>query len=108
MITNGEAYQLEFTKEYDKQLDRVYSYISEELYAESSAKQLLERIEEETEKLKHMPKIYPEADKYEGTKRAYRKIVIDNYVVLYTIDEKEKKVYIAHIFYSGSNYINKI
>ena len=108
MSTNGEAYQLEFTEEYAKEMDKIYHYISKELHAKESAKQLLERVEDATKKLKRMPKMYPEAKKYEGTKRAYRKIIIDNFVVLYTIDEGKRKVYIAHIFYSGSDYINKI
>ena len=108
MSTNGEAYHLEFTEEYAKEADKIFNYISKELHAKESAKQLLRRIEDETKKLRRMPKIYPEAQKYDGTKRAYRKFIIDNYVVLYTIDESKKTVYIAHIFYSGSNYIDKI
>ena len=33
-------------------------------------------------------------------------MVINNYVILYSIDEPEKIVFIAHIYYSGRNYID--
>lgn len=35
-------------------------------------------------------------------------MVINNYVILYTIDEEKKKVYVSHIYYGGSDYINRI
>ena len=38
----------------------------------------------------------------------YRKIVINNYIVLYTINENKKTVHIAHVYYASSNYLNKL
>ena len=38
-------------------------------------------------------------------KRQYRRMVVDNYVVLYTVDEKKRNVYIVHIYYSGRDYL---
>ena len=32
-------------------------------------------------------------------------MVVNNYVILYTIDEIEKIVYVAHIYYGGRNYL---
>ena len=40
------------------------------------------------------------------TERQYRRLVVNNYVILYTIDEEEKIVYIAHIYYGGRNYLD--
>ena len=36
----------------------------------------------------------------------YRRIVIKNYVVLYTIDEEKKIVYISHMYYKKRNYLS--
>ncbi len=36
--------------------------------------------------------------------RNYRRIVIKNFVVLYTIDEEHKIVYISHMYYGKRNY----
>ena len=40
-------------------------------------------------------------------KKKYRKMIMGNYIVLYTIDEDKKIVYVSHMYYSGSNYLNK-
>ncbi|MCL2859749.1 MAG: type II toxin-antitoxin system RelE/ParE family toxin [Oscillospiraceae bacterium] len=108
METDESTYEIEFTEEYDKELDKIYNYISKNLCAEDSAKKLLIKTEQKIINLKYSPKIYVEIKKYEGTKRRYRRLVVDNYVILYTIDEEKKIVYVVHIFYGGSDYINKI
>lgn len=66
------------------------------------------QIEEKVNNLKRYPKMYNEVDKYKDMYRKYRKIVVRNYILLYTIDENTKKIYISHMYYGGSNYINKI
>ena len=39
-----------------------------------------------------------------GLKRTYRRIIIKNYIILYTIDEKNRKIFVSHMYYSGKNY----
>lgn len=107
MDTNSN-YSVEFTNECKKEIRRIYSYIKENLYAEQAANNLLLKVEEYTSNLSYAPRIYAEIDKYKGTNLIYRRIVINNYVILYTIEEENKKVYISHMYYSGSDYINKI
>lgn len=86
----------------------MYDYIRDNLYAENAAKRIMNKVEEFTSNLAYAPRIYAEIDKYKGTKKIYRRIIIDNYVLLYTIDEDAKKVYVSHMYYGGSDYINKI
>ena len=38
----------------------------------------------------------------------YRKIVINNYIALYTVDENKKEVVITRIFYGSMNYSNHL
>ena len=47
-----------------------------------------------------------EIEKADRTERQYKRLVVNNYVILYTIDEEEKIVYIAHIYYGGRNYLD--
>ena len=47
-----------------------------------------------------------EIEKTDKTERQYRRMVVNNYVILYTIDEQEKIVYVAHIYYGGRNYLD--
>lgn len=38
--------------------------------------------------------------------REYRKIVIENYVLLYTIIDEDNAILISHMYYEGRNYID--
>ena len=71
-------------------------------------KKLMLEIEEKVLRLKFAPKIHNEILIHKDLNLKYRKICIRNYVILYTINEEKRKVYIAHMYYSGSNYIKKL
>ena len=90
-----------------REINQIYEYIAEELYAEDVAKSLLKRIEEAVQRLKYTPRIHTIIEKIDELKRDYRKIVIKNYRILYTIDEENKAVFISHIYYSGRNYMDR-
>ena len=64
-------------------------------------------MEESIQSLKHSPKLYAEIDKSDELKRIYRRIVIKNFVILYTIDENNSFVYVSHMYYGGRNYLDK-
>ena len=55
--------------------------------------------------LAESPKLYMKIEKKDRRKRDFRRIVIDNYIILYTIDEEKKTVYIAHMYYGRRNYL---
>ena len=52
-----------------------------------------------------MPKKFAKIEKKDKLARIYRRMSVSNYVILYTIDEKEKITYIAHIYYGRKNYM---
>ena len=56
--------------------------------------------------LENSPRMCTEIEKVDRTERQYRRMIVNNYVILYTIDELEKIVYIAHIYYGGRNYLD--
>ena len=45
-------------------------------------------------------------EKTDKAKRKYRRMVVNNYIILYTIDEMKKIIYVAHIHYDGRNYLD--
>ena len=100
------SYSLKFTPKAHEDLDQVYSYISEKLFAELAADNLLERIESSIMRLKDFP--------YSGSlvldeplkNRGYRKLIVDNYMAFYLVDEMEKQVVIMRILYGAQNYQN--
>lgn len=103
-----KEYEVEFTEECLHEIRKVYRYITDNLYTENSAKNLMNMVEEYTNNLAYSPRIYAEIPKYRGADSTYRRIVIRNYVILYTIDEEHKKVYISHMYYGASNYMGEI
>ena len=56
--------------------------------------------------LENSPRMCTEIEKIDRTERQYRRMIVNNYVILYTIDELEKIVYIAHIYYGERNYLD--
>lgn len=101
-----KKYKVIITPTAYKEIDRIYSYITEDLYAENVAKKLMKKVEDAVQRLKYAPKIHKEIEKNDELKRIYRRIVIQNYVILYTIDEENCVVFVSHMYYQGRNYID--
>ncbi|MHB8280988.1 MAG: type II toxin-antitoxin system RelE/ParE family toxin [Candidatus Humimicrobiaceae bacterium] len=95
------SYSLKFTPKASEDLEQIYSYISGRLFAEIAANKLLERIESSIIRLKSFPYscsfVFDEALKSRG----YRKLIVDNYIAFYLVNEMEKQVVIMRILYGA-------
>lgn len=91
-----------------REMNRIYEYIAEDLYAEKAAKMLMKQVEVAIQKLKYAPEIHIKIEKFDDLKRRYRKIIIKNYEILYTIDKEKKVVYVSHMYYGKRNYLEYI
>ena len=87
------------------EIESIFDYINEELKNNNAAVRLKNKFKENIRGLKKMPKRYPEIEKRDKLKRFYRRIVVDNYVILFTIDDEKKSVYVAHVYYGRKNYM---
>lgn len=97
-------YSLKMTPKAAEDLDGIYSYISKELYAERAADNLLDRIETGIMRLKEFPfSCNYVADEFLKSK-GYRKLIIDNYIAFYLINEEEKEVVIMRVLYGRQKY----
>lgn len=105
MDSKKEIYEIEFTEDCREEINEIYEYISEKLVAENSAKKLMRKMRDAVMDLSESPNLYMKIEKKDKLKREYRRIVIDNFVVLYTVDESSKKVYIAHMYYGRRDYL---
>ena len=81
-------------------------YIENVLKAEQASNRLREKIRETIRELKNSPQIYAKIEKTDRAGRDYRRIVIDNYVIIYTIVEEDKTILISHMYYGGRNYLD--
>jgi len=107
MGSDKEIYDVEFTEDCISEMDEIYEYISKKLVANEPAKRLIQKVKKSILLLSESPKLYVKIEKMDKPKREYRRMIIKNYVILYTVDEEEKKVYIAHMYYGGRNYLSK-
>lgn len=102
MDTNN--YEIIVTNTARHELENIYEYISKSLLATEAATNLMNKIEKRILMLENNPfscreiKIKPDGD-------TYRKLVIENYIVLYVVEEKDKKVIIYKVVYGRSDYL---
>lgn len=89
-----------------KEIKRIYEYITDDLYAEKAAIVLMNKIENSINELAYAPKIHMKIEKLNELRKQYRRIVINNYIILYTIDDYNRTVYVSHVYYGRRNYLN--
>ena len=97
-------YKIQFSKDARKDLIDIYSYIKYNLQELAIAKKLLKKIKEEIYKLEDNPTIYAIIKDEIMKKREIRKIKVNNYIVFYKVEEKNKIVEIIRIMYSRRNW----
>lgn len=105
MDSKKEIYEIEFTEDARDEIREIYEYISENLVNESAAKRLMRKMRDSVMDLAESPKIYAKIEKKDRMKREFRRMVVDNFIVLYTIDEEKKTIYISHMYYGRRNYL---
>ena len=105
MDSKKEIYEIEFTEDCRDEIKEIYKYISEDLVEREAAKRLMKKMKKAVMDLAEAPRIYTKIEKKDRRKRDFRRIVINNYVILYTIDEEKKTVYISHMYYGRRNYL---
>lgn len=106
MDSKKEIFEIEFTEDCRDEIKEIFKYISESLVAKDAAKRLMKKMRKNVMDLAESPLLYGKIEKKDKRKRDFRRIVVDNYVILYTVDETKKTVYISHMYYSGKNYLN--
>ena len=105
MDSKKEIYEIEFTEDARDEIREIYEYISKNLVNEDDAKRLMRKMRKNVMDLAESPKIYAKIKKKDRMKREFRRMVVDNFIVLYTIDENKKTIYISHMYYGRRNYL---
>ena len=105
MVFEKQLYEIEFTDECLEEIKEIYEYISKKLIAKEAAKRLMKIVKSRILNLSKSLYLYMKIGKTDKLKREYHRIIIKNYVILYTIDENNKKVFISHMIYGKRNYL---
>lgn len=105
MDTNN--YEIILTDVAKEELEEIYEYISEHLLESLVAKSLMDKIEQSIFRLEQNPYSCVEVH-IKPHNEVYRKLVIDNYIALYEVDEKYKQVVIHRVIYGKTDYLKII
>jgi addiction module RelE/StbE family toxin len=88
----------------EEDLDGIFDYIAHTLEAPVAANRLMIKIEKAIQTLRDTPRIGPKCrDKILGQK-GYRKLIINNYIVFYLIDDEARTVIVMRVIYGRRNY----
>jgi len=98
-------YRLVVTELAHEALDNIVSYIAVQLDNPVAAANFLDEIERCYGLLKSNPLMYERCNDIRLETESYRKATINNYVLVYKVDETLKTVTIYRFFYGAQNYI---
>ena len=79
----------------------IAKYIGVKLENPEAAERLAEKMIEAAEKLTDMPYKCPVYIPVKPLRHEYRKLIVQNYIMFYWVDEDKKLITIARVVYSG-------
>lgn len=99
-----DKYSVKLMSRAVRDLDGIYDYIAGNLLEPETASKLIDRMEQQIYSLEQMP--YRCLERKQGiyANRGYRQLMIENYTVIYRVDEANKMVIVVTVHYSLSNF----
>lgn len=101
-----DNYKVVITKDALKDIAEIDRYISCVLQAPLAAKNICSKIRKAILSLEYYPKKYAAFTSLNENAKGYRRIVVDNYLIVYIIDGRN--VIVTNIFYGASDVITKL
>lgn len=83
---------------FEKELEKIYNYITFELKEPLTAKKFFNQLSKEIYSLQYFPERYKRIPIYKKPKRNIRKLPFNNYVIIYEVDINARaSIYFAYI-----------
>ena len=98
-----DKYNVKITPRAIRELDNIYEYIANEKLAPENAKGQVDRIKKAVLSLDTFPQSHQERNEGRYAGKGYRQLLIDNYIVIFRIEETSETVYLITIQYQGRN-----
>lgn len=98
------AYKLYITDSANGSLDEIVDYIVNKLKNPKAAIDFLDEVQKKYKKVTENPEMYELVRDSRLAMKGYRKIPVDNYVIIYMVDHEEREIEIRDIFYCGEDY----
>jgi toxin ParE1/3/4 len=97
-------YRVDVSEPAENDLRDIVRYIASQLSVPISATRMMELFEEAMLSLSDMPQRCPLVSDDRLSQMGYRKLIVKNYVVFFSIDEKNKVVDVERILYGGRDF----
>ena len=100
MENTSNKYKVSLYPKAYRDLEDIYAYISNEILEPVVAKRQIDRIWEALGTLSIFP--YSHQDRLVGryANKGYKQFIVDNYLVIYRVDEEKKEVFVVTIQYA--------
>ena len=100
-----KSYYVDLTPKAQKDISAILDYIALDLCAPTAALHLNAKFLEQIEQLEAFPLCGEIYISEIPLKHEYRRLVVDNYLIFYTVNEDTKTVSIMHVVYGSSDYL---
>ena len=98
-----DKYKIKINPRAIRELDHIFKYIASEKLAYETAKGQINRIKEAILSLDTFPQSHQERIEGRYAGKGYRQLLIDNYIVIFRIDEPNNTVFVVTIQYQNRN-----
>ena len=103
-IGGNGLYKLEYLPVARKDMIEIVRYISRELQNPDAADRLAVELVNAAESVLTFPYAAPAYQPIRSLKHEYRKILVQNYLMFYWVDEEERLVTVARVVYAKRDY----
>ena len=103
-----EKYIVIISNQAEKELDNIITYISQVLLEPTVAKNFLKKISKAINNSENFPEKYAFISDEFIVDKNIRKCIVDNYLIIYRVNDDVKRVDISHIFYAKRNWMKLI
>ncbi len=97
-------YKLEYLPIARQDMIEIVQYISHDLSNPTAAEKLADELINAGDRITAMPYINPAYVPIKPLTHEYRKLLVENYIMFYWVDEETKTVTIARVIYSKRDY----
>ena len=101
-------YEVRVTRQALEQMKEIVHYISNDLIAPDAAGNLLDKMKAEITKLSSFPKKQALIDEEPWRTDGVRKLVVNNFLIYYWVDDENKRVQVTAVIYSRRDQIRQL
>lgn len=103
-----QKYEVYISNQAEIELYRILDYIEYELLEPIIARNLFEKMKAIILELETFPEKFPIVKSKNIFRENVRKCSVNNYIIIYNVDKKSKRISISHIFYAKKDWMKNI